>query len=130
MSLVKRIIFDTIYLVHLILIIFWFGLFLVPTSFWPNRIIFHFWFIFIFMLLQVGWGFILIPYMKKYRIVCPLTTLMQYLRGYSVSDKNNFNHSFVREFLASIKIKVPYGFVGTINFLSLIFIMIEYLTIH
>lgn len=130
MSFVKRIIFNTIYLIHLILVILWFGLFLVPTSFWPDRVVFHFWFIFIFMLLQVGWGFILIPYMKKYRIVCPLTTLMQYIRGYQITDKNNFNHSFIREFLSSIKIKVPYGFVGTINFLSLVFITIEYLFIY
>ncbi len=73
------------------------------------------------------WGVVLIPYMKKYRLVCPLTTLMQFLRGYPVADKRNFDHSFIGEFLAHFKIKAPYGSIGLINYLSLILITIQYL---
>ena len=42
------------------------------------------------------------PVMLKYRIVCPLTTWMQHVRGYKISDPKNFDHSFVRELIPEI----------------------------
>lgn len=122
----KKLAVNFLYLLHLIVVILWFGLFLVPRSLWPGRIAFHFWFIFIFMLIQMVWGVAMMPYMKKYRIVCPITTLMQYLRGWPINDKKNFDHSFIREFLAHLKIKAPYGSIGLVNYLSLGLITIQY----
>lgn len=123
----KKTIINLLYFFHLVIVIVWFGLFFVPKSLWPGRVIFHFWFIFIFMLIQMGWGAAMTPYMKKYRIVCPITTLMQYLRGYPIDEKRNFDHSFIREFLTFLKIKAPYGSIGLVNYLSLCLVAIQYL---
>ncbi|MFH0819869.1 MAG: hypothetical protein V1892_02445 [bacterium] len=123
----KKVTINFLYLIHLAIVIIWFGLFFVPKFLWPGRVTFHFWFIFIFMLIQMGWGAAMMPYMKKYRIVCPLTTLMQKLRGYPFGDKKNFDHSFIREFLANLKIQAPYGSIGLVNYLSLGLITIQYL---
>jgi hypothetical protein len=66
------------------------------------------------------------PVMRKYRIVCPLTTWMQLAGGYRISDPNNFDHSFVRELFQRLRVKIPYGYVGSLIFISWSVVVIEY----
>jgi hypothetical protein len=112
-----------IFWLHLPIVILWFGLFAVPRSVWPGRITFHFWFIVILLIVQFSWGFIL---RKKLDMICPLTTLMQYWRGYPCKDQNNYGHSFIAELSKKLKIKIHYHGVNIILLITLIIVFIQY----
>lgn len=122
----KKIAAEFLFWMHLVLFIVWYALFFVPTSIWPARPAFHFWYIFVQVASELVTGWILMPKMKKFRIVCPLTTIMQNLRGYKFSDPKNFDHSFVREFARRIGVKLPYGLVGALIFASLALVSVQY----
>lgn len=124
--MIKKHIAELIFWIHVILFTVWFSLFFVPGSIWPKRVVIHFWYITIFVLSELIMGLVLMKKMKKFRIVCPLTSLMQYLRGYDYGDPSNYDHSFVREFASRFKIKIPYGVVGFFIFLSLGVVVIQY----
>lgn len=121
----KKVISYVIFWIHVAIFITWVGLFFVPTSIWPGRVLFHFWFISLFVLSQLITGAVLMKRMHKFRIVCPLTSLMQYLRGYEFDNPKNYDHSFVREFARKFKIKIPYGVVGLFIFLSLWIVILQ-----
>jgi len=117
---------DVLFDVHIIIFLVWFGLFLIPASLWPGRLAFHFWYVGIMVVSQIITGLILMKKMKKFRIVCPLTSLMQYSRGYTFSDKKNYDHSFVREFLHRYGLRIPRGTIGVLIFLSLALLIWQY----
>jgi hypothetical protein len=77
---------------------FWYGLFLVPTSWWPDKVSFHFGLSLLIVLHQFVWGALITPWTGKYRMVCFLTTITQLLKGEKISDPENYKHSFSREF--------------------------------
>ena len=104
---------------HFVLVTVWFGLFLVPTSLWSWKVSFHFFFVTTAVALQFLWGFVLMPVTKKYRMICPLTTPMQILRGYPISDERNNNHSCIKEFFERLGMKVPKKAVTASTFISL-----------
>lgn len=118
---------EFLFWLHLPIIIIWFGLFLIPKTIWPERIIFHFWYILIIMIIQLVWGFILYPKIKKITFICPLTTWSQYLRGYSIKDKRNYNHSFVRELLEKLNIKVSFKLINILLVITFVMVAIQYI---
>jgi hypothetical protein len=122
----KKILAEIIFWMHFVIFVVWFSLFFVPASIWPKRVVFHFWYIVIFFLSQLITGFLLMKRMHKFRIVCPCTTLMQFIRGYKLGDPKNYDHSFVREFAARLRIKIPYGFIGFLIFVTLGIIIYQY----
>lgn len=117
---------NIIFWLHLPLIIIWFGAFFIPLSFWPKRIIFHFWFIAIILIIQLIWGIILYPKTKKINFICPLTTLMQSLRGYKIKDKENYNHSFIAELLKKLKINASFFLVNVILIITFLIALWQY----
>ncbi len=114
---------ELIFWLHLPIVVLWFGLFAVPKSIWPGRVTFHFWFIVILLIIQFIWGFIL---RKKLDMICPLTTLMQYWRGYYCSDKRNSGHSFIAELSSKLGIKIHYKRVNIVLLITLIVVFIQY----
>ena len=118
---------ETLFWMHVVIFIGWFGLFWIPLSIWPGRVVFHFWYITFAVGSELLTGLLLMPVMLKYRIVCPLTTWMQHVRGYKISDPKNFDHSFVRELFQRFRVKIPYGFVGALIFISWGGVIIQYL---
>lgn len=123
----KNILIESVFWLHCPLVLFWFGAFLIPLSLWPNRIIFHFWFITIFLIIQLLWGIILYPKTKKIDFICPLTTLMQLLKGYPIKSKNNYNHSFIAELLKKFDIKINFSWVNIILIITFIIALIQYI---
>lgn len=116
-----------IFLVHVVIVLVWWGLFFVPASHWPEKIIFHFYLTMIIVTHQIIWGFLILPWTGKYRIVCILTTLTQLLRGQSISDDRNYDHSFTRELLGKVRIKkLPHRFSAMMAFVILIIVSIQY----
>ena len=123
---VKKAAAEVVFGMPFALVAIWFGLFLVPTSLWAGKVSFHFWFIMIATALQFLWGFLLMPITKKYRMICPLTTGMQLLRGYPVSDERNNNHSCIKEFSERIGKPVPKKAVTISTFVSLGVVAVQY----
>ena len=122
----KKLFSEIIFWLHLPIVLVWFGLFLVPELLWPAKITFHFWYIVSIIILQFLWGLILFPYTKKIDMICPLTTLMQRLRGIPVQDKRNYGHSFIAEFLARYNIKSSYKKVNIVLLITLVIIVIQF----
>ncbi len=116
-----------IFYVHLILVLIWFGLFFVPASFWPKIIEFHFWYITIILISQLIWGIVLYPKIKQITFICPFTTLMQSLRGYPLTDKKNYNHSFIAELFSKLKIKMSFSLVNVILLLSYGIVSVQFI---
>ena len=114
---------ELVFWLHFPIIVLWFGLFLIPTYFWPGRVVFHFWFIFSIMFIQLIWGLFL---RRKFDIICPLTTLMQYLRGYSIKEKKNYGYSYIAELLERLGMKISYKFVNFILLITLFLVSCLY----
>ena len=104
----KKLISDFIFLFHAVFVLFWYSLIFVPVSMFPNKIVFHFYLTVIIVLHQFIWGFLIMPWTKKYRMVCIFTTLNQVLRSQKVSDPKNYDHSFTQESFKKIGINIPH----------------------
>jgi len=119
---------ELIFWLHLPIVIIWFGTFLIPLSVFPGRITFHFWFMAIVLLSQIVWGMMLYPKTKSFEMICPLTTPMQYLRGYEIKDKRNYNHSFIAELLDRFNIKMSFNAVNILLWVTFAIVIIQYLS--
>jgi len=104
----KKLLINILFWLHVILLAALIIPFFIPVSIWPERITLHFLFLSSILLLQLIWGAILLPKIRKIDFICPLTTWMQYLRGYPISSKKNHEHSFMAEFLHDIGIKISF----------------------
>lgn len=117
---------EVLFWIHLVMFILWYTPFFIPSSLWPERVVYHFWYIVIQVVAQFLTGFIMMKGMKKYRIVCPLTAYMQKLRGYDYTDPRNFDHGFVAEFASRFNIKIPRGTVAVLIYTSLAVVIVQY----
>lgn len=122
----KNVFIELVFWLHLPIVVLWFGLFAVPTSLWHERVLFHFWYIVGIMGLQFFWGLMLFRYTHKIDIICPITSLMQWLRGYPLSSRKNYGHSFIAELFERLKIKVSYVFVNYLLLVTLIIVTVQY----
>lgn len=109
----KKTTIHILYIAHLLIVIVRLWLFFIPTKLRPWRISFHFRYIAIILAAQFLWSIILI---KKAGMICPVTTLMQYMRGYKCDHKKNYDHSFIAELLETLNIHISFQ---TINILLL-----------
>lgn len=119
---------NLIFSIHLILVLIWFGLFLIPVSIWSMKTEFHFWYMTVLLIVQFVWGLALYNQTKKVTFICPFTTLMQFLRGYSIKDKMNYNHSFIAELFSRLKIKLSFSSVNILLIITYIIVAIQFLT--
>ncbi len=116
-----------LYVAHVGVIAVWWGLFFVPLSWWADRVFFHFYLSLFIVIQQFLWGFLIMPWTKKYRMVCSLTTLTQLLRGKNIADKENYSHSFLKEIFAKGGIKIPSRAPTAITFAVLALTVIQYI---
>jgi hypothetical protein len=128
MNRIRFVCSEVLFWMHALIFIVWVLLFFIPQSIWPEKITFHLFYIIVMIVAEFLAGLVLMPVMGKFRIVCPLTTLMQQVRGVSFREAANYDHSFVREFAERMHVKVPYGFVGALIFFSLAVVAIQFLT--
>lgn len=115
-----------LFFAHLLIVIVRLGLFFVPTKLRPWRISFHFRYITIILLSQFLWSLLLT---KKAGMICPVTTLMQYMRWYDVKDKNNYNHSFIAELLGILKIQLNFQTINILLLATFVAVAIQYLSL-
>lgn len=119
----KNLLTEALFWGHLPIVIIWFGLFIVPLSVWPQRIEFHFWFIAIIMIAQLVWSLLI---WKKVDLVCPITTWMQYERGYSLKSKKNYEYSYIAELSQRLHVKISHRFVKLLTMTTLIIVTLQY----
>ena len=99
--LFRRILINFIFYLHFIVFLLFPLGFLIPSSIWPARIEYHFWYNFSLFLLFYLWGLVwTIKFRNKIYSICILDTITQKLRGYSMWDPQNYDHSFVEELLS------------------------------
>ena len=122
----KRFFAEVIFWMHVLIVGFWYALFLVPTSLWADKITFHFYFTLGVVGHQFLWGAVIIPWTRKYRMVCVLTTPMQIFRGHSIADPKNYDHSFTLEFLKRLGISVPHKASTILTFIILTVVTIQF----
>ncbi|MBI2663403.1 hypothetical protein HYX15_02615 [Candidatus Woesearchaeota archaeon] len=102
----KRLFVKFLIFLHIIFFVSWIGLFFIPRSIWPDRVFYHFWYVVGIIGLNLIWGgFLRVKYGKGNLFVCPLTTMTQYFRGYSIDDERNNKYLFVKEILLKFNIK-------------------------
>lgn len=130
MKKARKAIIRLISLFHLFLVLLWIAMFFIPKSFWLEKVTFHFWYAMIVMGVQLLWGVIYFPITKRMDVICPVTTLMQWLRGYPLKSKKNYHHSYVAELLGKFKINVSYQFVNILIFISLVILFIQYFLLN
>lgn len=125
---------DLLFWAHFIIGSIWLGLFLVPSSVWlaslrsgPDKITFHLYLTIAIVGHQFLWGLFLIPWTRKFRMVCILTTPMQLLRGQKISDPKNYNHSFFKEVVGKGGIKIPHSISTLITFSALFLTIYQFL---
>lgn len=120
---------EILFWLHLPIVLLWLGLFFVPESIVPGKTVFHFWFIAIVFASQMLWGLALIPIRKRFGAgVCPLTTLTQWTRGYAITDKRNYDHTFLEELMRRWHLGISARIRQVILYSTLILIIIEYAT--
>lgn len=122
----KKFLAEGIFWTHVLIVGFWYALFIVPTSVWADKITFHFYFTIGIVFHQFLWGAVIMPWTKRYRMVCILTTPMQILRGQSIADPKNYDHSFTTEFLKRSGISVPHKVSTILTFSILIVVAIQF----
>ena len=123
----KEFLTELVFWLHLPIVLVLFGLFFVPKSVWSGKVVFHFWFVITVLVVEFLWGLALYRYTHKIDIICPLTTLMQWLRGYPIDSPQNYGHSYIAELLSRIKVKVSYNTVNIILYITLGAVVLEYI---
>ncbi len=97
---------DVIFWIHFIIFLFFPLGFFIPSAWWPARIDVHFWYSVSLFVLFYLWGAIwTIKRRDRVYSICMLDTLMQRMRGYSLWDPKNYDHSFVEELFARFHLK-------------------------
>jgi len=95
-----------IWSLHLVFFLLWIVPFFIPKKHFKHKLRFQLRYMVLIIIINLAWGFFFLTKMGKYIFSCPLTTWMQYLRGYAVTDPLNYTHSFVAEFSQLIGIPV------------------------
>ena len=117
---------DILFWIHVAIVTVWIGLFLVPSSVWHDKVTFHFYLTIVIIVHQFIWGFLIMPWTKKFRMVCILTTPMQLLRGQKISDPKNYSHSFFKELFGKGGLQVPHATSTFITFSILFLVSLQY----
>ena len=123
---VKKFLSKFTFWLHLPITLMLFVPFAIPRSIWPGRVTFHFWYFVLVILLQFVWGLWYYPITKKIDIICPLTTLTQWLRGKPVDSPKNYKYSFIAELFKILKIKVSYFWVNVVLLVSLVIVTVQF----
>lgn len=110
---------------HFVLALLLFFMLFIPTSLWPERPAVHFYILVFIMLsdLIAGIFYYLYDHKKHFYLICPLTLLMQRIRGYKFLDKRNYEHSYV------IEVGKRFGFKLSRVFARLFFILFFIITL-
>ena len=84
---------------------------------------FQFWWAILLVGSQVLWGIVVFG---KVASICPLTTWMQDLRGFSRDDEQNYGYTYIHEQLQYLKIPIGKKTVSRVMTSSFVIVIIQY----
>ena len=119
----KNFFIELLFWLHIPILLIWFALFFIPTSLWSSKVSFHFWYIVCIVGVQLLWALLI---WRKADIICPITTLMQHLRGHHIKSKENYDHSFTSEFLNRMRLNINHSIVKILILISLFIVILQY----
>ena len=119
-----------LWITHLLIVVILITLFFIPKSIVSEIATIHLYYTLWVALSQAFWGVIMMRVKNGFSIVCPLTTLMQYMRGYSPADVRNNEHSFIVEALDKHKIKLEHRTINTLMYVTLGLVVIRFLWLN
>lgn len=111
---------------HFIIVFLPILLFLVPLSLWAGRAVFQFWYMISILGIEAIWAIFLYPKIRKIGLICPLTSVMQYTRGYPISDVRNHHHSFIAELLEKYGVRANFKRVNIMMLLFSVIVILQY----
>ncbi len=114
---------EIVFWLHLPIVIVLIGLIFIPTSLWPGRVVFHFWYTVGIIGIQLIFSILVL---KRVDIICPLTTLMQRLRGYPIKSEKNYKHSYFAELSQKLHLRISYKTVKIMVLLLLILVTTQF----
>jgi hypothetical protein len=117
---------EVLFYLHIPLFMFWLLPFFIPVSLWPSRVPIHTVYIVFLYVLQHAFGAWYYPKTKRFTSLCPVTLLMQHLRGHGWYDKETYQHSFVAEFLNRCGIPSSKGQVNTLSHVTFVLVLLQY----
>lgn len=98
---------EFLFFLHIPIFVLWVALFFVPQSVWTGRVAFHFYYIMSIIVAEIVCGLIYVPIVKSFDIICPLTLLVQVLRGFRYDDPSAYHVSFIVELFERFHIRIP-----------------------
>ena len=113
-----------LHFIHSPFFFIWWAWFLIPTSVWSERIMFQFWYAILLVGAQVMWGIIVFG---KVAPICPLTTWMQDLRGFSKDNQKNYGHAYIHEELNYMGIPISKKMTSNIHIASFIIVISQFI---
>jgi hypothetical protein len=117
----KRALSRVVFHLHLTIFLLFPAGFFIPSSIWPERIEFHFFYCVAPFFLFYAWGMIwTLKYRDKLYSICFLDTLMQWLRGHSIWDQKNYQHTFVSELFSLLQLNVSKTIPRVLLFLCIV----------
>ncbi len=113
---------------HALIVLFFIAPFFIPLSIWPKRVEFHFYYVIFTFASEILWGVFMIRHtQKRLNMICPVTSLMQKMRGISLSSPENYKHSFVVEFFERYKLPMSMKLVNIIILISVLILFFQFL---
>lgn len=118
---------ELLFYLHAPIFIFWVVPFFIPISLWPNRVEVHFWYIIILTIVQYVTGIFYYKTIGRLQSICPVTIVMQRLRGYNWFDKETYTHSFVAELWGRwFGISSSKGQVNFLQHITFVVVLLQY----
>ena len=117
---------DLIWYSHFAIVLIAVFLFFIPESVWPNRVAFHFYYLWGVIAIQFITGLIYLPKIKKFHFVCPITALEKHL--IKRHPHKHVGESCIADFCAE-KLGLPKWLGTTGVLIALAMITLQYLRI-
>ena len=106
MKKLNHFIAELLYYIHIPIMLGFVVPFFFPSSVWPERIEFHFYYnVGIFIFFYIWGAYWTLRRRDRVYLVCFLTTIMQKIRGHKLDDPKNYMHSFISEWFHRMGIK-------------------------
>jgi len=115
---------QVIWVSHIVFFLLYVVPFFIPRKYFKNKLNFQLTYMAGIILSNFLWGFFFLAKIGKFIFACPITTWMQYLRGYTLTDPQNYTHSFIAEFLQLVNL--PVVPVKPFMFLLFLIVIIQY----
>ncbi|MFH1379903.1 MAG: hypothetical protein ABII23_06460 [bacterium] len=117
---------EIVFYLHLLVFLFWIIPFFVPAAIWADRVTVHFFYIVTLVSIEIVSGILMYPVTGSFDLICPITILMQCIRGYRWHEPAAYRHSFVVEILERLQVRFQKKTITVLIIVSILMVMCQY----